>query len=226
MPRRRKVYGDCAYCGQYDKLTRDHVIPQNFFPEDQPLPGDLPKVYACVECNNEKKSANDAYLRDLLVTDMYSSHSPIAQQLLPKFGRAIVRNQSKLARDILQNRQLVELRTPGGLFAGKGYTSEVANDKTLEIMAMYVRGLYSYYFHKILPQNMEFDLFRVDKSDKLNDVLGMLNEKGGSYARIGTGDVFECVFGHAADVPEVGIWILNFLRRALFVVVATPMNLM
>ena len=94
-----------------------------------------------------------------------------------------------------------------------------------EIMAMYVRGLYAYYIHKMLPKDMEFDLLRAGKSELLNNVLGMLNEKGGSYGRIGDGDIFECVFGYAADVPEAGIWILNFLRRALFVVIATPKNL-
>lgn len=52
----------------------------------------------------------------------------------------------------------------------------------------------------------------------------MLNENGGCYGHIGNGDIFECVFGHASDVPEAGIWILNFLRRALFVVLATPQN--
>lgn len=91
-------------------------------------------------------------------------------------------------------------------------------------MTMYVRGLYAFYIHKMLLQDMEFDFFRFGKSEKLNEVLRMLNESGGSYGRIGNGDIFECVFGHAADAPEAGIWILNFLRRALFVVIATPQN--
>ena len=60
MPRRRKVYGDCPYCGEYDKLTRDHVIPECLFPDGVPLPGNLPKILACADCNNKKKSGHDA----------------------------------------------------------------------------------------------------------------------------------------------------------------------
>lgn len=219
----KTVQGNCAYCDQFTELTEDHVIPQCLFPNGIPL--DAPTVWACEYCNHVMKSRLDTYLRDLLVTDMHSSRSPIAQQLFPKFGRAVSRNQSKMARDMLQKRQLVELRTPGGLYGGQAYTSKEANDKTREIMAMYVRGLYVYYFHKMLPQDMDFDLVRAGVSEELNNVLRTLNQNGGSYARISNGNVFECVFGHAADVPEAGIWILNFLRRALFVVGATPRNI-
>ncbi len=77
-----------------------------------------------------------------------------------------------MARDILQKAQLVEVRTP-------------------EIMTMYVRGLYVFYIHKLLPQDMGFDFFRFGKSEKLNEVLRMLNENGSSYGRIGNGDIFE-----------------------------------
>ncbi len=217
MPKR--IRGTCPYCGNVTELTEDHVIPQCLFPNG--IPADAPKVWACEHCNGVVKSKLDTYLRDLLVTDMHSSRSPAAQQLFSKFSRAVGRNQSNLARDILQRSQLVEIRTPGGLYGGVAYTSQAANDKTLQIMSMYVRGLYAYYIHKVLPQDMEFNLVRAGKSEKLNDILGMLIQNGGSYGRIGNGDVFECVFGHAADVPQSGIWILNFLRRALFVVIVT-----
>lgn len=212
----------CVYCCQEVELTEDHVIPQCLFPNG--IPTDAPKVWACELCNGVVKSRLDQYFRDLLVTDMHSSQSPVAQELFPKFGRSVVRNQSKMARDILKKAQFVELRTPGGIYCGHGYTTQEATEKTREIMAMYVRGLYAFYIHKMLPQDMEFDFFRFGKSEKLNEILRMLNENGGSYGRIGNGDIFECVFGHAVDAPEAGIWILNFLRRALFVVIVTPQN--
>ncbi|HEY6541968.1 MAG TPA: hypothetical protein VIZ18_13580 [Ktedonobacteraceae bacterium] len=215
--------GVCVCCGQVAELTEDHVIPQCLFPNG--IPSDAPKVWACEPCNGIVKSRLDQYFRDLLVTDMHSSQSPVAQQLFAKFSRSVVRNQSKLARDMLQKAQLVELRTEGGLYAGEAYTTQEATAKTQEIMAMYVRGLYAFYIHNTLPHDTDFEFFRAGKSEKLNDSIGFLNENGGSYGRIGDGDIFECVFGHAADVPEAGIWILNFFRRALFVVVATPKNL-
>ena len=225
MPRRTKHYGNCPYCGEYDKLTKDHVIPECLFPETEPLPGDIPKIYACGDCNNKKKSGNDEYLRDLLSTDMHTSRSPIVQQIMPKFHRAVKRNQSILARDILHNSQLVELRTPAGLYGGQAYTIPTANDKTLEIMTMYVRGLYELYLHKILPLDIESHFTRAGVSAEINDMMQYLNRNGGIYARISDGNVFECLFGHAHDVPEAGIWILNFMRRAVFVVIVTPKNL-
>ncbi len=62
-------------------------------------------------------------------------------------------------------------------------------------------------------------------TNEVNDMIQTLNRGGGSYGKIGNGDVFECVFGHAGDVPEAGICILNFMRRALFVVIVTPKHL-
>ena len=187
----KTIRGVCVYCANEDEITKDHVIPQCLFPGGVPI--DVPKVWACEPCNGIIKSRLDTYFRDLLVIDMHSSQSPVAQNLSQKFARALGRNQSKLARDIVQNNQLIELRTESGLFWGHAYTSQEANKKTLEIIAMYVRGLYAAYLHKILPQDVEFDIIQVSKSAALNDVLGLLNEKGGSYARIGNGDIKEII---------------------------------
>lgn len=219
----KTIHATCVYCNTIDDLTKDHVIPQCLFPDGIPI--DAPKVWACETCNGVIKSRLDTYLRDFLATDMHTSRSPIVQQMIPKFHRAVKRNQSDLAQDILQNSQKVELRTPGGLYFGQAYTIPTATDKTLEIMTMYVRGLYAYYHHKPLPQGMEFDFVRADISNEVNDMIQTLNRGGGSYGKIGNGDVFECAFGHAGDVPEAGIWILNFMRRALFVVIVIPKHL-
>jgi hypothetical protein len=81
MPRRPKRNGVCPYCGQYGKLTRDHVIPQCLFPDDEPLPGDIPKIHVCMACNNRWKSQYDVYLRDMLVNDMAWVKNPMAQKV-------------------------------------------------------------------------------------------------------------------------------------------------
>src|SRR5579864_3633221 len=116
------IIGNCPYCGNVDELTEDHVIPRCLFPNG--VPADVPKVYACRHCNHVVKSELDAYLRDLLETDMNSSGSPLAQQLLPIFERAVSRKQSKLVNDLLRNNKLVELRTQSGIIFGMGYTSQ------------------------------------------------------------------------------------------------------
>lgn len=210
---------NCVYCGKKDILTEDHVIPQCLFANG--IPGDAPKVWACTYCNGVVKSGLDTYMRDLLVTDMHTSQSPIAQKLFSKFGRAVGRNQSKFANDILQRKQLVELRTQSGFYYGQAYTSPEANAKTFDILSMYVRGLYAYYYHKLLPQDIEFDFVRMGISEKLNDIIRQLRNAGG-IASIGDGTVFQCAYGHTVDIPEAGIWVLNFIQRGLFVVFVTP----
>ena len=219
---KKTIPGNCMYCGKEDVLTEDHVIPQCLFSNG--IPTDAPKVWACTHCNGVVKSGLDTYLRDLLVTDMHTSRSPIAQQLFPKFGRAVGRNQSKFANDILQRNQLVELRTQAGLYYGQAYTSQEANAKTLDILSMYVRGLYAYYYHKPLPQGVEFDFVRMGINRELNDIIRGLRNAGG-IASIGDGKVFQCAYGHASDIPEAGIWVLNFVQRGLFVVFVTPKNM-
>ena len=121
----KTIHGICVYCSKEDELTEDHVIPQCLFSNG--VPADAPTVYACATCNHIVKSANDNYLRDLLCTDRRSSRSPIVQELRPKFGRAVSRNQSKLANDLMYSK-LIESRTASGLFAHWACTSQEANE--------------------------------------------------------------------------------------------------
>lgn len=214
----KKILGDCAYCGEYDKLSKDHVVPQCLFIGN--LPGDIPKVYACTTCNNIAKSGNDAYLRDALITDMDSSQHPIAQQLWEKFARAAFRNQSLLANEIVQKSQLVSLYTPSGLFAGWAYGFEPAQQRTTITLSMMVRGLYHFYIGKRLPPQTQFDVFRIRGDLRpLETSIQMLLQSGARYVRVGDGQVFECIYLCATDRPEVSIWLLFFYKRAIFGVV-------
>src|SRR4051812_32449628 len=77
MSKRRRT-GICAYCGESGNITRDHVIPRCLFP--RPLPQDMLTVPACDSCNG-RKSRHDDFLRDILVTDIAATESPVAQEL-------------------------------------------------------------------------------------------------------------------------------------------------
>ena len=39
---------------------------------------------------------------------------------------------------------------------------------------------------------------------------------GGSSVSVGTSEVFECVYGWAAEKPGVSLWYLNFYQRIVF----------
>src|SRR5437764_13225133 len=80
-PQRLREEGQCAYCGQHDMLTVDHVIPRCLFDGVRSgVPGDVPKVGACLQCNN-LKGADDMFLRDVLVRDLRLTEHPIAQTI-------------------------------------------------------------------------------------------------------------------------------------------------
>lgn len=76
-PQRLREAGQCAYCGQHDILTVDHVIPRCLFDGvTGGVPSDVPKVGACRRCNNAK-STDDTFLRDVLVRDLRLAEHPL-----------------------------------------------------------------------------------------------------------------------------------------------------
>ena len=50
---RKRVRGNCVYClAPSDRLTRDHVLPQSWYPNDTPRDAAKPTVPSCDACNN------------------------------------------------------------------------------------------------------------------------------------------------------------------------------
>jgi hypothetical protein len=225
MPRRRKVYDDCAYCGVYDKLSRDHVIPQCLFING--LPGDLPIVYACKTCNNEEKSVNDTYLRDLLILDMDSAEHPITKQHWNSFARAVRRNQSLAANDVLETSRLVKMFTSAGVYAGTAYGFEAQHGRTTQIMKTMVRGLYHKYIGGILPEDASYEVYRMRDMSKVAPDIQMLLQKGARHVRVGDGQVFECIFAYIPEYPGMSLWFLCFYGSVYFSVTTnmTPLQI-
>ena len=225
MPRRNKHYGNCPYCSEYDKLTKDHVIPQCLFPDGVPLPSNLPKVFACADCNNKKKSGHDAILRDFLAIDYNSSKSPIAQELFAPFIRSAIGNQSIVAKAILERSRLIDLTTDAGIICGSAYSIPEAKQWLTEIMEMTVKGLYYYYFRKPLPEDILIKVKRLRDQNMLNETIRLLIEHCRcSYQVVGNGDVFQCVFAIAPDVPNTSLWLLNFNRSVVFYAFTSVVN--
>src|SRR5947207_328698 len=118
MSRQRKVPAAlCPYCCLRPGTTKDHVIPHSLFPKPLPNGINLPTVKACPECNHVKKSGDDSFLRDFLITDMHCSDHPAAQSLsAEEMGRAMRANRSDFARATVPNGRPVQLFTPAGLY--------------------------------------------------------------------------------------------------------------
>src|SRR5436190_5069971 len=113
MANSKKKEGICPYCGKQALLTLDHVIPQCLYING--VPGNSPKVFACLQCNNILKSRLDTYVRDFLITDIEGSEHSVSKQLLPKLARSVRRNQSEFARHMRGMQPMLRF-TPEGLF--------------------------------------------------------------------------------------------------------------
>jgi hypothetical protein len=210
-------YGICAYCGSFGEVTDDHVVPQCLW--SGRVPKDAPNVDACKKCNNEEKSRNDAYLRDFLTMDMANESQPVRERIYPKFMRAVQRNQSVFAHHA-QRSQLVELVTPGGLFAGYAHGIQLPTQQITKELTTIVRGLFYVYIGKnigiTLPETTPFEVFRQRDMNEVIQNIGLLLNMGGVSVSVGTGEVFECAYGCAAEKPDVSLWYLNFYQRVVF----------
>jgi len=210
--------GICAYCGNVGEVTNDHVIPKCLWPGR--VHKDAPIVDACRPCNHVWKSEYDAYLRDILVNDRACAKNPIAQAVRKKYYRAAADNQSIMARDLAERAELVGLQEPSGLISGFAKTLPDAVARCNVILPLIVRGLHQFYLYATLPKDTIFQVARVIKRQEMEALAREMNENGGAYQNIGTGDVFQCAVwprpGHL--YPEV--WILNFYKCIRFVVSA------
>jgi hypothetical protein len=124
-----------------------------------------------------EKSRNDTYLRDFLTMDMANEGQPVRERMYPKFMRAVQCNQSVFAHHA-QRSQLVELVTPGGLFAGYAYGIQLPTQQITKELATIVRGLYYAYIGKnigaTLPETTPFEVFRQRDMDEVIQNIRML----------------------------------------------------
>ena len=216
-------HGNCAYCGVYsDELSEDHVIPQCLF-SGRP-PRDTPAVYACKECNTRQKSLGDTYLRDFLITDLANSGRPVLPSLHEAFERAKENNQSQFSRDV--RLRAMPDHAPGGLFRGFSVFESVPSEPMKAILRTTVRGLYRAYTQKWLPDKIPVEVFRITNPAHINPLVQELSQRGGKYVAAGDGNVFECLYGIAKELPTESIWWLSFYRHSVFCVATNREHLL
>src|SRR6266852_4365566 len=152
---RLREWEQCAYCGQHDMLTVDHVIPRCLFDGvTGGVPGDVPRVGACRQCNNAK-STDDTFLRDVLVRDSRLVEHPIAQTIRHgAHARSIIRGKSQYPRAASRLR-FVPSQTGSGLLVAEPI---LPKERLHGIFTRLVRGLMVAYEHYELPSITNFDV--------------------------------------------------------------------
>lgn len=160
MGRKKKQYGECAYCGRKDLLTRDEVIPRCLF--SKPLPSNLIRVLACAKCNNEEKSIDDEFLRDLLLSDVNSMKNETASSLFDnKVLSSIKKNKSAFARQTAQTAKLIPAYSEGGIYLGDVYQIRVEGERVHRIFSRIATGLYYWKTQQRVPPNCDYSVEQI-----------------------------------------------------------------
>ena len=217
-PQRLREEGQCAYCGQYDLLTVDHVIPRGLFSEvTGGVPGDVPRIGACYQCNNAK-STDDTFLRDVLVRDVRLAEHPIAQTIRHgAHARSIVRGKSQYPRAASRLRFVPSVNGSGLSVA----EPILPKERLHAIFTRLVRGLMLAYEHHELASTTNFDVVRAVNTEIVlaeahrwaADTSGMVHT-----VQAGDGSVFWYVYYHSLTPGhfDKSQWWLRFYEHAVY----------
>lgn len=215
----------CAYCDQHNKLTVDHVIPRCLFNGvTGGVPGDVPRVGACRQCNNTK-STDDTFLRDVLVRDFRVAEHPIAKNIRHgTHARSIAKGRSQYPRAASHLRFAL---TGSGIWAPEPI---LPKERLHDIFARLVRGLMVAYEKYELPSTTNFDVVRaVDGKAAIAEAQHWATDTSGMVHTVqaGDGSVFWCVYYHSLTPEHTNQshWWLRFYEHAVYWVSTDMSNL-
>lgn len=194
----------CVYCIEREAASADHVIAREFFPKDQR--SDLPKVPACVECNNAKSRLEHA----LTAIMPFGARHAGAGQAIAMTGPRLARNRKLRAK--LAGGVLLSLRSVNGGPWMFEMTIPFVHGDIERLCEFIVKGLAHHHWKIALgPQHFVRAAF--------------LNEAGrqrfapfftaDAHARVQR-DFGEGVFAYegiqAHDCPELTLWKMSIYR--------------
>jgi hypothetical protein len=196
---------DCYICGRPGADSRDHVIPESFFPS--PRPNNLITLPAHYSCHNR---LNEEYVRAILAG---LADSPPAMRLNEgPAGRALRRNEP-LKRDLRASMiRRIELRSPGGLILGHAPGVRLDTERFYPLMEKIARGLYTHHRAKVLPVGVRFNW-------AINEPLvgGMAEVFQATAGGTDFPGVLEYRYGVALDEKTVmTVWWLRFYGGTMF----------
>ncbi len=225
---RSREEGQCAYCGQHDILTVDHVIPRCLFDGvTGGVPGNVPRVDACCQCNNNAKSTDDAFLRDVLVRDLRLAEHPIAQTIRNgAHERSISKGKSQYPR-AASHLRFVPSPTGSGLSVAEPI---LPKERLHGIFTRLVRGLMVAYEHYELSSITNFNVLRAaDTKVALAEAQRWAADTSGMVHTVqaGDGSVFWCVYYHSLTPghPNLSQWWLRFYEHVVYWVGTDMSNL-
>ena len=143
---RKKI---CAYCGEFKKLTKDHVPPKLLL--EEPYPPNLWTVPSCHDCNASFQE-DDKYTRTALAQDVRASNNAAAQHNLPAIIRSLQKPHArKLAEYIASHTRPTDILGPDGTPFGQ--VIELDRERVNRTGARILRALYFIEMNRRLPSH-------------------------------------------------------------------------
>jgi hypothetical protein len=209
--------GVCVYCGSYGSITDDHVPPKAIFAK--PRPSNLITVPACPKCH-KLTTKDDEYFRIRLgLNDQARGHPDVNANLSSIFKSLNRVEAGKMRRQFIADSYPVEIRTPSGLYAGKGSAFRVDMNRIVRVVKRTILGLYFHETGKRLPAGhdvgvMPWDMIKQQGREAEEEVKNWL------YAPLMTVEpkiIGQNVFSYRHQIlPECSGWMVGFYGTVFF----------
>jgi hypothetical protein len=208
---------ECYLCGKLPaetpegKLTREHLPPQNLFPD--PRPSNLITVPCCRACNNGA-SEDDDYLR-LAVSGQYT-HDELGKQTWTKKVLGSTMRKKRLRKEIAafsNSLRRIALVTPQGVEdAFEGWLDGVRLERSITRLT---KGFLALVYPDVDRTELKFQVTQLDPF-KVNDPVFAQSCSMLTNFQRGNG-VFRC--WHAVQsYSHTGMWVHMFFGSSWFLV--------
>lgn len=220
---KQKVEELCGYCGIRPAVTRDHVIAKCLFPKDYPVDTNRITVGACEECNTQKKSKDDSYLRDMIAWDPHNWKSRLSVEGYMAALRSAKKGKSEFCKELLHT---IKTTSSKPLYSSDGnhigYSTPLSTaqiERQTGIFKTIVHGMYYARWEQLFPKNYILDVLRF-MPDKFYETVADLQAKGlKQYSELGSGTCTWRYFYNVND-PANGCHLFSF-QNVLYVGVIT-----
>lgn len=209
MGKRTKI-AQCAYCGNKEETTRDHVISRSLFPNSYKKRNVI-TAPSCLKCN-KGFSPDEEYFR-IFVCGAAVEHSQQADDLFFSKVRRCIQRKPHIISDLYKRMDLIDLYTKSGIYLGKK-TRIIISDKDWErycnVLNKYIKGLFFHEFKRIFPVDYKILHFLGDLKMLQDSKIGYITKWN-----LDNQDIF--AYGYAC-VPDTNysVWLTVFYDSIFF----------
>jgi hypothetical protein len=195
----------CCYLCENPATTRDHVPPKSLFPK--PRPNDLITVPCCAGCNTQYSRDEEHFRNNICMVVDYQH----AQQIWENTRRSYTR-RPQIRAEILQ--RIKEIRVGAATRPVLHFSVE----RTNRVLVKIAKGLAFHHSGQRLPsETVQADVYQ---DSRIPTLVGPYLRKFREHGE--WGNIFRYIGGMAADQQGAGMWLLEFYRSLVFLIMLWP----